>query len=380
MLVRLFPSALSRPRRNKLFGINGLDATAQQSLKDIESVTGRQDLRCMTMLTWRNVLPRHGLLSDNFAWCPICFMHDNVPYLRLAWALKAVKVCPLHCIRLQTICPHCQANARRITGKTRAGFCFQCGKWLGQAVGTESIQEDIVKVDLIIADLAAKLLSVAGTIKPPTGVPVFTALNKARTTKVSPNGLSMHRTLCIKPATYISWITIGNKPSLATVLDICYKLGVDPIELLVRESFGRMHDWKKIQHAPLEKPEATRRRRTLNHSDIRGRLEAIASCTELPPATFKQVCEDEQLNQSIVRRHFPDLSRRIAHRARLYRAECGKRKRQADVKEIKSVVKALHKAGKKPTLSRVAELLKRPSMMLDPAYRLVLREARAALH
>ena len=325
LLVRLLPSELRKEKRNKLFGISGLDATAKDCINGLESLTGMQNLRCMTMLTWRGVLPRIGLLKDNLSWCPACFAQDNVPYLRLLWALKAVHVCPVHRTRLRTMFPNCHATSPRIAGKTRPGFCFQCNRWLGETGSTVSnssfsvIKTEILEENVTIANLAGKLLIATHDLIVPTGKPVAKALKEARKLNKTPDGVCMYRTLGILGSTYNTWINPGNKPSLSSVLDMCVRLDVSPVDLLTKGTFGNMKFWNKVKLLPKPESEKKRERRVLDIPHIRHRLELIASSEGTPP-TLMQVSRSEQIEHSILRRHFPDLCKKITQRARIDRA------------------------------------------------------------
>ena len=52
--------------------INGLGSPALDFVHALEMLTGRGDLRFLTMLTWARVLPRSALLRRSRAWCESC--------------------------------------------------------------------------------------------------------------------------------------------------------------------------------------------------------------------------------------------------------------------------------------------------------------------
>ncbi len=59
--------------RNETRALNGTPSLARKMVRGLESLTGRHDLRFLTLLTWAEVLPVHLLQKNTRAWCPACF-------------------------------------------------------------------------------------------------------------------------------------------------------------------------------------------------------------------------------------------------------------------------------------------------------------------
>lgn len=112
----------------------------------------RDDLRFLTMLTWRRLLAYVGLLRKRRAWCSKCYteqISSNSPvYDQLLWALEDVKACPRHFRGLEITCPHCGRQSRPFTQKMRAGLCNSCGGWLGSVQDTNTTKEVEADADL----------------------------------------------------------------------------------------------------------------------------------------------------------------------------------------------------------------------------------------
>ncbi|TEB10646.1 TniQ family protein [Pelotomaculum propionicicum] len=116
--------------------INGLINMATSWVSALESLTLRNDLRFLTMLTWAEVLPAVGLTRKWKAWCPTCFeewrMAEQPIYDPLLWTLQVIKVCPYHRQYLQLKCPYCnQDDIPLLTWRSRPGYCPKCEQWLG---------------------------------------------------------------------------------------------------------------------------------------------------------------------------------------------------------------------------------------------------------
>jgi len=59
--------------RNETRALNGTQTLARNLVKALEALTGRRDLRFLTLLTWNEVLPRRHRQKPTRAWCPSCF-------------------------------------------------------------------------------------------------------------------------------------------------------------------------------------------------------------------------------------------------------------------------------------------------------------------
>lgn len=114
--------------------INGLKYITQAIVSAIEQLTLRDDLRCLTLVSWFYLFNSYySPLKQFCAWCPHCYQvwreQEEVVYIPLLWLFKDVKFCPLHQIRLETICPYCHQTMLNFCPP---GYCSHCGAWLGQ--------------------------------------------------------------------------------------------------------------------------------------------------------------------------------------------------------------------------------------------------------
>ena len=110
--------------------INSLGAPAADFVRVLEMLTGRHDLRALTLLTWAQVLPRAALLRRARAWCESCVQawhqaHRPL-YEPLLWTLQAVTVCPYHQRPLRHVCPHCERPLGPLDWRSRSAYCSRC--------------------------------------------------------------------------------------------------------------------------------------------------------------------------------------------------------------------------------------------------------------
>jgi TniQ len=117
--------------------LNGLGRIAAAWVHGLEVLTGRRDLRFLTLLTWQAVLPTRHLFAPRIRWCPACFEDQQTAghplYLPLVWTLNPVTICVRHRQPLQSHCPDCHRPLVAFSGRSRPGYCSRCGAWLGTA-------------------------------------------------------------------------------------------------------------------------------------------------------------------------------------------------------------------------------------------------------
>jgi len=123
--------------RNETRALNGTRTLARKLVQALEALTGRCDLRFLTLLTWSEVLPRRQLQKPTRAWCPACFeewrQSGRFAYDPLVWTLAPVTFCPQHRQPLRVVCPFpdCRRPSPWLSSRSRPGCCARCGRWLG---------------------------------------------------------------------------------------------------------------------------------------------------------------------------------------------------------------------------------------------------------
>ncbi|HEY6411479.1 MAG TPA: TniQ family protein, partial [Ktedonobacteraceae bacterium] len=84
--------------------LNGTTLWAADMVEVLEQLTGRHDLRFLTMLSWKHVISTQKLLRWSRAWCPMCYEQwqemNQIVYEPLLWSLDVMSVCHIHRIPL----------------------------------------------------------------------------------------------------------------------------------------------------------------------------------------------------------------------------------------------------------------------------------------
>lgn len=131
--------------------INGMREMTAKLVAVLEELTMRQDLRFLTLLSWKEMIYDQGLFRNYRAWCPCCWeewkQEKKTIYEPLLWSFKDVEVCLIHNLRLVEVCPHCGSSLPVMARISPPGFCSRCYRWLGQEmIGEEEIEKYRVNI------------------------------------------------------------------------------------------------------------------------------------------------------------------------------------------------------------------------------------------
>ncbi|MBW4595793.1 MAG: TniQ family protein [Brasilonema angustatum HA4187-MV1] len=131
--------------------INGMREMTGKLVTVLEELTMREDLRFLTLLSWKGMIYDQGLFRNYRAWCPCCWeewkQENKTIYEPLLWSFKDIEFCLIHKQRLIEECPHCGSRLPVMARFSSAGFCSRCYGWLGQEIkGEEEIEKYRVNI------------------------------------------------------------------------------------------------------------------------------------------------------------------------------------------------------------------------------------------
>ncbi len=214
--------------------INGLGLTAERWVKVLEGLTGRRNLRFLTMLDWRYVLSSQELFKGPLRWCPDCFddwrRNEQPIYEPLLWRLYPVIACLKHQGRLRFQCSHCGCQSAAFSARSRPGHCSACGCWLG-ADGRDELQpedrlfgEELKQQTWVVNNLG-ELLAASPTLAfppPKEMIARFIAHNLAKRHRTSLSGLG--RELGIDSTVVGQWLRGKCAMQISSLLKVCFQL------------------------------------------------------------------------------------------------------------------------------------------------------------
>jgi len=358
--------------------INGTQAWAREWIELLETLTGQSELRFLSMITWAEVLPPRGLLRTSRAWCPLCHeewrLAGAIVYEPLLWALRAVTVCPRHQWPLCYQCPHqdCRRDLPLMSVQARPGYCCYCGRWLGQnhkAVdgGKSELRAEILQREVWIADAIGSLIAAApGLTTPPTRERIAKAMTGCIEYETQGNVKAWARKLGVPSSTVQNWQLGRQIPQLETLMHLCHRIGVAPLEFLTEHNFS-IGSGRETERLPVSTNGPRRTpRRILDRDTIQQELEAVLGRNEYPPPSMREIARRLEHDHSYLLKLFPNQCHKISAR---FLAHLKTRRDERDQRmryEIWEAVFTLHHQGVYPGAVRIRPLLSDPWYLLTP--------------
>jgi DNA-binding phage protein len=357
----------------KSVALNGTGNWARDCVSALETLTGRDDLCYLTMLTWSEVLSHRGLLRRTRAWCPFC-LHDwrstgEVVYEPLLWTLEVITACPKHNYPLCSVCPYsdCTKCILPLAPRTRLGYCSACARWLG--LSCPGLEHSLLKERPVcesVSVYAQCCIDFSANFVPPIPVASRDGLrNQAWQQAIQMTYIGVAAMLCSAPRLRVrpakdniaanlrtcinslasargTLVDAGNTaeigdlaqsvdlsrrsirdmlagrqlPQLATLLRICQRLGISLDAFSTTHLSGHCFDVARTNLRLSPK----RRRRSRKHTSPRNfdkerllhALEQAQSANEWPPPPMRAVASDLGYDASHLSKHFPKLCKAIS--------------------------------------------------------------------
>ncbi len=358
--------------------LNSMRHLARDWVQALETLTGRRDLRFLTMLTWADVFSATGLLRPQRAWCPACYEEwrraGQVVYEPLLWTLQVVIACPRHRRRLQLECPHpdCRRSQSLLAPRSRPGYCSRCERWLGvfsetEPVGSPALSEDEWRWQIWVGDAVGALVVAApGLPAPPHREKIMTAITGYVEQVAGGEGRTLAREVRVSESSVSSWMRGMQVPRLDSLLQVCQVVGTSPLQLLANDPVvvnsiqGNARIWKE---STLRSP---RRRKPFDAETVQRALETVLASDETPPPAMREVARRLGYAHSELHVHCRDLCRAISARYLAYRTARGLERRRQLCAEIREAAFQIHAQNLYPSANRVALLLSAPGFIRHP--------------
>jgi AraC-like DNA-binding protein len=297
--------------------LNGMSLLCQEWVETLEALTGAQNLRYLTMLTWQNVISRKGLIRKNKAWCPCCYeewrQRNQIIYEPLLWMLNDMVLCDRHQQALISVCPKCQKTSLALTQRSRPGYCSYCQQWLGnlcEESGNSPIKSDAQEDQRShwISKVLGTLLATASSLPfPPAREQIANQLRFYITQKLAGNVHASARWVQVDVTQVYLYLQQRRLPSAATLLDLCDTLGVTPLDFLaVCPPQPITPSITKLDQLPRLSGKQGKRLTQEAKEILRTSLNAVVVDDGTPFPSLTQVAAHLGVRTNVLRRYCPD--------------------------------------------------------------------------
>lgn len=358
--------------------LNGLGNSAKEFILAMESITQRNDLRYLTLLTYSEVLTPRGLIRKAKAWCPSCYeewrVNKQVIYQPLIWTLQVVKRCPKHFSSLKIQCPYedCNKELFVLNRRSRPGYCTKCNRWLGcdPIPHTEDSEAEKAWQNNVNENIG-QLLARTPFISPPKKENVLESITACTNNLFKGNIAAFARAISIPKNTFWGWYKGKNIPSIEMILRICYCLGMPLVDFLAGKTLNlvpKQYNRFKGSNQPIK--------RSISHFDcIKSEevlKEHLSSNKEIKP--LKDIAQQLGVSKRTLYNYFPELCHSISNRHSDNQEELKKQRIAQDSLEVKNIVLKLNKEAIYPSRRMVEKFASKPAILREKAIQTAWKE------
>lgn len=305
--------------------LNSLTPVTKQWVEVLQTFTLCDTLRFLTMLTWSDVIGVLKLVRRNRAWCPSCYeewrQNHSIVYEPLLWTLVSVTTCLKHRQPLVTVCPQCRKSLPFLTQVTRPGYCSHCGVWLGnaflpQTLETPSNNREELKHQRWAVEVVGELLAGSPRLsEPPRKEQIATMTSLCIEQYAKGNISALARLVKLSGKALWAYIRGTDVPYFASLLRLCSALSITPLEFLTAKALPNQRNPQcVVDNVPVVSPGKRRPVSTDDVQCMQRALEAVLAEERDPPPNLIETAKSIGYSAITLRRHCPDLSKRISAR------------------------------------------------------------------
>lgn len=324
-------AALAASFRPMARAVNGTGITANDFVAALQKLTLREDLHCLTMLTWRHIISHRHLTRAWRAWCPSCYeewhIRGEILYEPLLWSLEAVNACTRHQRCLRSQCQSCRKTLYLLTSRFRPGYCSVCDGWLGESLdkippAEEQIRsEDLGSQEWTIEQIGSLLAAASDTEAPPKTViseSISHCIEGAR------NEFAFARQLKLPQTSLNEWKRGESVPQLDKLLKVCLYAEVSLLDFVLGEMPERSKNNNREERpedcSRAKGPRHFRRWTELEVDTTRIALELLVQTT--PPLPMIEIARRVGRAAGSLYGKFPAQCREAVIRYEEYQKEC----------------------------------------------------------
>lgn len=367
--------------------INGLGICSEECITAIEALTGRDDLKSLTLAYWKNVLPSRELFRSNRAWCPLCFREWKASCLEiyepLLWNIKAVKICPIHKTFLREKCPNldCKNYNLVLTRKSRLGFCSKCGSWLGDVNETNTRPElsegEFKRQNWVIEGVGKMLLYHQFHATTVSGGSLMKFIKSL--VEITGGLKSLARKLHLPITTIRLWCEGKGIPRLEALLYLSFRTNISLVDIITskyKDSDLTINVNSDINSC--KKRESVRR--TFNVEEVKGKLEESLRSSEYSPPSMREITRRLGYDKRLIYKHLPELCNSISKKYLVALSEQRLERIEKMGSEVKQATLYLFNEGLYPSQRRVEAYLGAQGILREQEIKKVWHEAMLLLN
>jgi hypothetical protein len=348
--------------------INGSGLHAATWVNAVRELTGRPDLRWLTLLDLGLVIPARGQLTERRRVCGRC-LHEwrsggDIVYEPLLWQFRELELCPIHESPLQAPCPICGKSSPVLATWSVPGRCTSCGGWRGHSTtAVPQMNADAIEWQRFVgAQLGSVLAEGPSLSEPPSGLQLPEAIKLAlRVTGETMTGLGSK--IGVSVGAVSLWCAGRRVPSVAASLRICRLAGFNLTDFL----FGRIANLKSAPASQRSEPPAIKPPTQISWDHLENALRD-ALVQEEPPS-LGEILRRFGVDRGEVRRKMPELGAAVRDRHSAWRRGSIAQRRADRAASVKEAVREIHAQGVYPGIRQVKQHLGREIATRDPHVR-----------
>lgn len=232
-----------KARSSTVSGVDGYGSVSKLFLSALKAYDG--DLALLencTLSKWAAFLdPRaHGLLSNDLKWCPTCWKEDIEnsisPYARLYWSLKDVQYCGVHHNRLSVKCAVCGSPQKVVPHIPLLTYCKSCGANLIETTVEISIETDEKNRSSWISSALRQLVRATNVDNQELSITDLSKSVKAISDEYFYGDIRrVALNFGVRSEGLVKWVSQTSKPTIYSLIDLCYRLEIPPVDLLSKD-------------------------------------------------------------------------------------------------------------------------------------------------
>lgn len=339
--------------------VNGYGKYSSEVSAALVDLTCKPKLQASTFLHWSGLFDGKGagLLHPTRTWCPDCLAEaesaaepHNFPLL---WSCSSVTHCPIHMCELQSRCLKCNAPQQPICDSAFYGRCGACGASLGWRSGLFTAHRLPVRQHFITKALGSMIALGERAVEYAT--PERLSAGIRRISDITHDGSYSRLASSIKVGRDVlaPWIRLSNRPRMDTFLEVCYRLGVMPLDLLQGHLAGIE---PRLRPGSLPVSRASHKLSPERLKAVEAEIQRIVS-TDGAPTPLADLARRFDTSPGHLRYRLTDACRRLLEYNALTSALISEVKRDDRIRRAKRIARELFDRGTHLPRSRIAGAL-----------------------